>query len=199
VKVKESEPGGTSGPLTLHGQLPGVIDETTVVVRPVGGLPLLTEFSTMLTDCAPLPRYCGSRFAAAPFFVTGRPTVNDVGTNDDELAGCDADGAIADPLGGAEPPPPHAVSASTQSEAMMRGDIDYRSFRRSESIVNPLLVTVIGSVTCCADASVKVARHVPGLTPVTVTFHVGPDALDAENVAIGEFPPQLLLSLKVPV
>jgi hypothetical protein len=50
VKVKLSEPGGTNGPLTAHGQLPGVMDEVTLVVRPVGGAAPLTVFNVMVTD-----------------------------------------------------------------------------------------------------------------------------------------------------
>ena len=47
VKVKASDPGGTRGPFTLHGQLAGVIDDVTVVVRPIGGAPPFTVLSVI--------------------------------------------------------------------------------------------------------------------------------------------------------
>ncbi len=63
----------------------------------------------------------------------------------------------------------------------------------------PLLVTVIETVTLCDDASVIVAAHVPAFTPVTVRVQLGPEPLVAENVAIGEPPPQLFVCENVPL
>jgi hypothetical protein len=65
-------------------------------------------------------------------------------------------------------------------------------------MLKPLLVTVMDAVTCCANESVKVAVHVPGFEPVTVTFQVGPGPFAALNVAMGEVPPQLLVCVNVP-
>ncbi len=42
-------------------------------------------------------------------------------------------------------------------------------------------------------APVNVIAHVPPLSAVIVTVHVGPAALVAENAAIGEAPPQVFV------
>ena len=60
-------------------------------------------------------------------------------------------------------------------------------------IVKPLEVTLMDNVTVCALVSLTVATHVPAESPVTTRFHVGPEALAAEKLAMGVVPPQLLV------
>ena len=107
-----SEPGGTNGPLTVHGQLPGVIELVTVSVSPPGGALPFTVLSVMLTDCDPLPRYCGERERELEAPVAGVLTEKDVGTS---ASGLFVDvpvvpaGVVGVPL--VPPPPPQAVNA----------------------------------------------------------------------------------------
>jgi hypothetical protein len=111
VKLKLSDPGGTSGPLTVHGQLPGVIELVTVVVRPPGGALPFTVLSVILTETDPLPRYCGERERELALAFCGVLTAKDVGTS---VCGVFATVPVA-PEGAADvppvPPPPQAANA----------------------------------------------------------------------------------------
>jgi hypothetical protein len=68
-------------------------------------------------------------------------------------------------------------------------------------MVKPLCVTVMVTVAFWPWESVTLTLHVPPRWPVTASCHVGPLALVAENVAIGDSPfgAQLLVWLKSPV
>ncbi len=55
VKVKLSDPGGTSGPATAHGAQGGVTVDVTLVVKPIGGKLPSTVFSVICTEAAPAP------------------------------------------------------------------------------------------------------------------------------------------------
>jgi hypothetical protein len=66
-------------------------------------------------------------------------------------------------------------------------------------VVNSVMLTVMGTARLSPLVSPIVATQVPALIPVMTRFQDGPEPLAAEKLAIGVTPPQLLVSLNVPV